>query len=227
MADKPGWGDEDEVASPRAATTTLVAAGDAEIAAGLERKLEKDASSFVAGTETDPVAEVTAAVSAGLHLDPAAIEARRLDREAYMNSTAGGGAGELAKVTFEELGMSDQLIQGLKKKGWPVPSAIQGKALPVIMKKDPNGKLRSLVAQAKAGEGKTGAFALAILNAVDPEKNYPQAICVVPTLELGDANLQIIQELGCFTGRHVSDKGVLVLGSWRLTRTCVFRLYAD
>ena len=35
----------------------MVAAGDAEIAA--VPKLEKDASSFVAGTETDPVAEVT------------------------------------------------------------------------------------------------------------------------------------------------------------------------
>lgn len=40
---------------------------------------------------------------------------------------------------------------------------------------------QNLIAQAPAGTGKTAAFALAILNRIDPSQNVPQAIVICPT----------------------------------------------
>ncbi len=42
----------------------------------------------------------------------------------------------------------------------------------------------NILAQSKNGSGKTGAFGICLLNAIDPAIKGPQALCLSPTREL-------------------------------------------
>ncbi|KVH93090.1 DNA/RNA helicase, DEAD/DEAH box type, N-terminal [Cynara cardunculus var. scolymus] len=62
--------------------------------------------------------------------------------------------------TFKELGVVDQLIEACDSLGWKNPSKIQAEAIPHALE----GK--DLIGLAQTGSGKTGAFALPILQAL-------------------------------------------------------------
>lgn len=64
--------------------------------------------------------------------------------------------------------------------GFNAPSKIQETALPALLADPP----QNLIAQSQSGTGKTAAFVLAMLSRVDPEKKYPQVLCLSPTYEL-------------------------------------------
>ena len=63
---------------------------------------------------------------------------------------------EVAK-TFEDLGLVDVLVENCSKLGWKKPSKIQAEAIPIALE----GK--DVIGLAETGSGKTGAFALPIL----------------------------------------------------------------
>ncbi|MDR3565962.1 MAG: DEAD/DEAH box helicase [Negativicutes bacterium] len=86
---------------------------------------------------------------------------------------------------FSTLGIRQQLIGCLKEMGITEPTPIQAKAIPALMA----GK--DLVAQAQTGTGKTLAFLLPILETIEPNKPYVQALIITPTRELA---LQITKE---------------------------------
>jgi ATP-dependent RNA helicase DDX19/DBP5 len=99
--------------------------------------------------------------------------------------------------TFEELGLSKELLQGLyTEMKFERPSRIQAKTLPMILEK-PH---KSLIAQAHNGSGKTTCFTLAMLSRVDPSLKAPQALCLCPTRELVVQNLGVLEKMGKFTG---------------------------
>ena len=56
----------------------------------------------------------------------------------------------------------------------------------------------SLLGQSKNGSGKTGAFGLAMLNAVDVSLAQPQALCMSPTLELADQTAKRLAQLASY-----------------------------
>lgn len=64
--------------------------------------------------------------------------------------------------------------------GFNAPSKIQETALPTLLADPP----QNLIAQSQSGTGKTAAFVLAMLSRVDPDKKYPQVLCLSPTYEL-------------------------------------------
>jgi ATP-dependent RNA helicase DDX19/DBP5 len=70
----------------------------------------------------------------------------------------------LSSSRWEDLPLPSAVIRGVYAKGWERPSKIQAQALPYILR----GDHPSLLAQAKNGSGKTGAFGLAMLAAADP-----------------------------------------------------------
>jgi ATP-dependent RNA helicase DDX6/DHH1 len=53
-----------------------------------------------------------------------------------------------------------------------------------------------VVARAKNGTGKTGAYSIPCLQKIDPARNYIQAMIVVPTRELAIQTGQICTEMG-------------------------------
>ncbi len=66
--------------------------------------------------------------------------------------------------SFEELGVSVALLTSADSQGWEEPTPIQKLAIPEILKQfKVNGSNRSLWAEAPTGSGKTGAFALPMI----------------------------------------------------------------
>ncbi|MEB3275473.1 MAG: DEAD/DEAH box helicase, partial [Cyanobacteriota bacterium] len=79
---------------------------------------------------------------------------------------------------FARFGFSAQLLQALEAVGYKQPSPIQSAAIPELMLG------RDLVGQAQTGTGKTAAFALPMLAALDPALRKPQVLVLAPTREL-------------------------------------------
>mmetsp|Transcript_9307 Transcript_9307/g.25110 ORF Transcript_9307/g.25110 Transcript_9307/m.25110 type:complete len:107 (-) Transcript_9307:1919-2239(-) len=61
---------------------------------------------------------------------------------------------------FEEMGVCPELIRGVSELGWLLPTPIQAEAVPLIL----GGG--DVLAAAETGSGKTGAFALPMLQLV-------------------------------------------------------------
>jgi ATP-dependent RNA helicase DDX6/DHH1 len=80
--------------------------------------------------------------------------------------------------TFEDFMLRDELLKGIYEYGWETPSPIQEESIPVAMAG------RDILARAKNGTGKTGAFCIPILSQIRSEVKKLQALIVVPTREL-------------------------------------------
>ena len=104
--------------------------------------------------------------------------------------------------SFQSLGLSPEILQVLAELGFSDPSPIQAAAIPPLLAgKDVRG-------QASTGSGKTGAFALPILERIlaQPE-NWPHALILCPTRELAS---QVAREIRKF-GRRIAGLHVLEL----------------
>ncbi len=93
-------------------------------------------------------------------------------------------------MTFEGLGLDPRLVQATDALGFTQPTPIQEQAIPVLL-----SGTKDLVGLAQTGTGKTAAFGLPLLQLIDPDKRYPQALVVCPTRELC---IQIVSEVELF-----------------------------
>src|SRR5579863_7570977 len=93
-------------------------------------------------------------------------------------------------TTFEELGLDARLVQATDALGFENPTPIQEQAIPVLLQ-----GTKDLVGLAQTGTGKTAAFGLPILQLIDPNQRFPQALVVCPTRELC---LQIVNDIESF-----------------------------
>lgn len=103
--------------------------------------------------------------------------------------------------TFEEIGLSEKLLQGVYAMKFNKPSKIQASSLPMILSAD--GVRRNLIAQGHNGSGKTACFVLAMLSRVDDAVAKTQALCVVPTRELARQIGDVVATIGKFTKTSV------------------------
>ncbi|MEV7398575.1 DEAD/DEAH box helicase [Aeromicrobium sp. NPDC092404] len=101
--------------------------------------------------------------------------------------------------TFADLGLVDTLVDRLAALGYETPTPIQARAIPTLLE----GK--DVVGLAQTGTGKTAAFALPILQKIDPANRKTQAIVLAPTRELA---LQVCEAI---TAYAVNIPGVRVL----------------
>ena len=88
---------------------------------------------------------------------------------------------------FESLGLHENLVKAVADLGFDTPTPIQSKAIPVLL-----SGTTDFVGLAQTGTGKTAAFGLPLLQLIEPENKYPQALIVCPTRELC---LQICNDL--------------------------------
>jgi ATP-dependent RNA helicase DeaD len=93
--------------------------------------------------------------------------------------------------TFSDLGVSDTYLKALEEIGILNPTEIQIKAIPFLIAKGTD-----FIGQAQTGTGKTAAFGLPILQAINPDDSHIQALILSPTRELGQ---QIAKQLFKFT----------------------------
>lgn len=89
--------------------------------------------------------------------------------------------------TFEELGLSQQLLAAITEIGYATPMPVQEEVIPYLLSGD-----NDVVALAQTGTGKTAAYGLPILQMTDTELVEPQALILSPTRELC---LQITSDL--------------------------------
>jgi ATP-dependent RNA helicase DeaD len=113
------------------------------------------------------------------------------------SGSAAGDPDEAPMGGFRALGLSEATLQGVAAAGFEAPTPIQEQAIPVLL----SG--RDMVAQAQTGTGKTAAFALPMIERLDPEQAIPQALVLAPTRELAIQVAEAIYTLGRNRGLRV------------------------
>lgn len=94
--------------------------------------------------------------------------------------------------TWEDLGLIDTLCEACKELKWKAPSKIQREAIPVALKG------HDIIGLAETGSGKTGAFALPILQALLDHPQRYFALILTPTRELAFQISEQFEALGEF-----------------------------
>ena len=102
---------------------------------------------------------------------------------------------------FQDLGLSDDVLKGITDQGFEEAFPIQEAVIPVLL----SG--RDVVGQAHTGSGKTAAFALAMLQEIQPKQGI-QGLIMAPTRELA---MQISDEIKKF-GKHTGIRIATVYG---------------
>ncbi len=103
-------------------------------------------------------------------------------------------------ITFEELGISKEIVLALVDLGFEVPMPVQEKVIPLLL-----GDKTDIVALAQTGTGKTAAYGLPLIQQTDTDNHLPQALILCPTRELC---VQIAGDLNDFA-KYVDDLKVL------------------
>jgi ATP-independent RNA helicase DbpA len=93
---------------------------------------------------------------------------------------------------FVALALIDSLQRGLKEVGYVEMTPVQASSLPAILAG------RDVLAQARTGSGKTAAFALGLLAALDAASVKLQGLVLCPTRELADQVSREIRRLARF-----------------------------
>lgn len=82
-------------------------------------------------------------------------------------------------MKFTELELNPNLLEGITKMGFESPTPVQAEVIPFLLQHN-----QDLVALAQTGTGKTAAFGLPLLEALDVSRAVPQALILCPTREL-------------------------------------------
>jgi ATP-dependent RNA helicase RhlE len=95
-------------------------------------------------------------------------------------------------MPFSKLGLSPQVMEGVTAAGYAEPTAIQLRAIPIVMAG------RDVIGSAQTGTGKTAAFALPMLSRLG-EHGALRALILEPTRELAAQVETAIRDYGRFT----------------------------
>lgn len=116
---------------------------------------------------------------------------------------------------FEDYFLKRELLMGIFEMGFEKPSPIQEEAIPVALAG------RDVLARAKNGTGKTGAFLIPLLEKVDLSINTASALVLVPTRELALQTAQVCKKLG----RHIDRLEVMVTTGGTSLKDDIIRFY--
>ena len=109
---------------------------------------------------------------------------------------------------FADLGLRDDVVRALTDLGYEEPTPIQREAIPHLLAG------HDVLGQAATGTGKTAAFALPLLHALDNESRGPVALVLVPTRELA---MQVSEAVYKY-GHHLRATCVPVYGGQPIGR---------
>lgn len=110
-------------------------------------------------------------------------------------------------MTFQEIGVNEDIVKALTEQGYTSPTPIQAKAIPILLE----GK--DLLGCAQTGTGKTAAFTIPILQSLHerPEvrgKKKITSLIVTPTRELA---LQIVENIR-FYSKYTKIRSAVIFG---------------
>ena len=104
---------------------------------------------------------------------------------------------------FSTLGIRHDIVNAITELGFENPTPIQEQSIPVLL----SGS-NDFVGLAQTGTGKTAAFGLPLLELLDFEENYPQALILCPTRELC---LQITSDIKNYAKNMKTYKSLLFM----------------
>ena len=107
-------------------------------------------------------------------------------------------------MTFNDLGLSEELLKAVTACGFETPSEIQEKSIPELLNSE-----RDYVGLAQTGTGKTAAFGLPMIQQIDTDFNAIQGLILCPTRELC---IQIAREMTNYAKYSKGVKVVAVYG---------------
>lgn len=96
--------------------------------------------------------------------------------------------------TFEQLGLSDDILKAVQDMGFEEATPIQEQTIPVALAG------RDLIGQAQTGTGKTAAFAIPLIEQVDLTDPSVQCLILAPTRELAVQVAEELNQIGRFKG---------------------------
>lgn len=111
--------------------------------------------------------------------------------------------------TFESLGLAEGLLKSISELGFTTPTPIQEKSIPVLLQ-----GTKDFVGLAQTGTGKTAAFGLPLLQLIDKNEKYPQALIICPTRELC---MQITNDIVNFRKKYANIHVTAVYGGASIT----------
>ena len=92
----------------------------------------------------------------------------------------------MEEIMFKDLGLSEEMLKALEKKGYGYPTTIQKLAIPEFL------QWKDVIAKAPTGTGKTFAFGIPMIEHIDADCDEIQGLILAPTRELA---IQIGDEL--------------------------------
>ena len=101
---------------------------------------------------------------------------------------------ELTELSELFADIAPDIQQSIRELGWHAPTPVQAAAIP---------KMRAggdLIVQAQTGSGKTGAFGIPLVEAIDTDLPMTQAIVLLPTRELANQVAKELDQLGQHRG---------------------------
>ena len=107
-------------------------------------------------------------------------------------------------TTFAELGLDADLLKGLDRLGFSVPTPVQEEVIPTLLDLE-----NDFVGLSQTGTGKTAAYGLPLIQLLDREKRKTQALILCPTRELC---VQVTRDLHAYAHYHPAVKIVAVYG---------------
>jgi ATP-dependent RNA helicase DeaD len=99
----------------------------------------------------------------------------------------------MSDFNFMDLGIRSEILTAVDEMGFEVPTTIQGRCIPKILKGS------DVVGQAQTGTGKTAAFGIPAIQLADRDSRLPSILVLCPTRELAVQVTSEIIQLAKFT----------------------------
>ncbi|WP_375507535.1 DEAD/DEAH box helicase, partial [uncultured Caballeronia sp.] len=115
-----------------------------------------------------------------------------------------------AVPTFDQFGLSPEILRAVVDSGYTIPTPIQAQAIPVVLAG------RDVMGAAQTGTGKTASFSLPIIQrllpmastSASPARHPVRALILTPTRELAD---QVAANVQAYS-KHTPLRSVVVFG---------------
>jgi len=110
-------------------------------------------------------------------------------------------------MTFEKLGLSEEILRAVREQGYTKPTPIQAQAIPVVLEG------RDIMAAAQTGTGKTAGFTLPVLKLLQNEQagrghRHIRVLVITPTRELA---AQVGESIATY-GKYLPMRSTVIFG---------------
>lgn len=98
----------------------------------------------------------------------------------------------MSNLSFDDYGLSQDILKSIKKLGYETPTRVQGEVIPLALKN------KDVIVQSQTGSGKTASYGIPVCENIDIDTREPQVLILTPTRELCVQVKDDINNIGMF-----------------------------